>query len=128
MRFFSSIIFPQAPENNIWFIQNFFENLRRWCTTGINVTSGKFVTGTTGVIDTSDEFATSVNNTGGKFASGVNYTRDKKMGTISDCLFHILNLLPTTPTPVVHRAVNIYAKFQKKIKHPFLDTQELGEK
>ncbi len=55
--------------------------------TGINVTDGKFTTGTAGVGDTSGKLATGVNNTGGKlprvlttggkFASGVNDTGSK---------------------------------------------------
>ncbi len=34
---------PKAPENNIRFILNFFEN--SWRTTGINDIGGKFATG-----------------------------------------------------------------------------------
>ncbi len=48
-RFFSWIIFPQAPENSTSVISNLFENSRRYpqakCTTGINDTGGKFATG-----------------------------------------------------------------------------------
>jgi hypothetical protein len=47
------------------------------CTTGVNDTGGKFVTGindtdTPCVADTGGKFATGVNDTGGKFAAGVN--------------------------------------------------------
>ncbi len=70
------------------------------------------------------------------------------MGTKSDCLFHIINLLPkgvqtifktfliedffhfpsVSTTPVVHWAVNIYANFQKKIWNaPFWILRGLGE-
>ncbi len=72
-RFFSWITFPQAPDNNIRIISNFFENSRRysqvkvhhWCqrhrcqwhrwqiAASINDTGGKFATG--------------INNAGGKF-------------------------------------------------------------
>jgi hypothetical protein len=64
------------------------------------------------------------------------------MGTISECLFHILNLLPKgvqtifktflvedvfhLPPVSMTPAVNIYAKFQKNLKCPFLDTQGLA--
>jgi hypothetical protein len=60
-RFFSCIIFPQAPENNIGIISNFVSILRdvrkSRCTTGINDTGGKF--------------AAVVNYTGGKLAAGI---------------------------------------------------------
>jgi hypothetical protein len=92
--FFSRITIPQAPDNNIRIISNFFENSRRysqvkvhhrcqrhrwwwWCT-GVVDTGGKFATGIndTGsspcVVDTGGKFATGVNDTGGKFAAGVN--------------------------------------------------------
>jgi hypothetical protein len=90
-RFFSYIIFPQAPKNNNRVISIFFENLQRYLqvkgTTGINDTGGKFAasvnytcdmtpaanlplvslaanfaTGTAGFVDTSGKFATGVNN------------------------------------------------------------------
>jgi hypothetical protein len=35
------------------------------CTTGINDTGGKFAIDTVGVVDTCDEFAAGVNDTGG---------------------------------------------------------------
>jgi hypothetical protein len=79
-RFFSCIIFPQAPENNSGLISNFFWNLPRYirksrCTTRVNNTSGKFASDTsskfaTSVNYTCGKFATSINNTGGKFATG----------------------------------------------------------
>ncbi len=96
--FFSWITFPQAPDNNIRIISNFFENSRRYlrCTTGVNDTGGKlppvsrtlaanlppvsrtpaanFATSSPCVVDTGGKFATgvNVNYTGGKFAAGVN--------------------------------------------------------
>jgi hypothetical protein len=41
-------------------------------TNGINDNGGNFATSSTGVVDTSGKFATSVNDTCGKFANGVN--------------------------------------------------------
>ncbi len=46
-RFFSWITFPQAPDNNIRIISNFFENSRRYSQAkvlnfGVNDTGGKF--------------------------------------------------------------------------------------
>ncbi len=57
-RFFSLIIFAQTSENNNRIISSFFENSLRYslCTTGINNTGGKFVTG---VNDTAVNFPTS---------------------------------------------------------------------
>ncbi len=89
-RFFSWITFPQAPENNIRIVSNFFANSRRYSlvkvhhrcqrhrwqicrrcrwhrwqiAAGINDTGGKFATG---INDTGGEFATGINDTGGKF-------------------------------------------------------------
>jgi hypothetical protein len=54
--------------------QIFFKNSRKWCTTGINVTGGKFATDTAGVVDTGGKFATGVVDTGDKFAAGINGT------------------------------------------------------
>jgi hypothetical protein len=58
-RFFSQIIFFQAPENNLRILSN-FSDLKSRCTTGINNTGVKFAAG--------------VNYTGGKLANGVNDT------------------------------------------------------
>ncbi len=71
--FFSEIIFPQAPENNTKIILN-FSKVRRdihksRCTIGITVSTtpvANFAIGTTSVVDTSVEFASSVNDAGRK--------------------------------------------------------------
>ncbi len=97
-KFFSWIIFPQAPKNNIRVISNFFENLRRYrksrCPTGINTTGGKFAAGVnyTGINDTRGKFATGTSGVtienGGKLpppvltTPAVNLT-SVTMGTIS---------------------------------------------
>jgi hypothetical protein len=63
------------------------------CTTGINVTSGKFATG---VSDSGGKFSAGVNYAGGKFTTGINDTGGifatgvKK--TVSDCLHLTVNL------------------------------------
>ncbi len=69
MIFFPWIIFPQAPENTVRIISNFFENSQRFWksryTTGINNTCGKFATGAN---YTSAKFATGINETGCKLS------------------------------------------------------------
>jgi hypothetical protein len=58
----------------LWTFQIFFKNSRKWCTTSISVTGGKFATGAAGVVDTGGKFATGVVDTGDKFAAGINGT------------------------------------------------------
>jgi hypothetical protein len=60
-RFFSRIIFPQAPENNVRLISIFFENSRRYSQVegAIPVSTTptvNFAIGTAGVVDTGGKF------------------------------------------------------------------------
>ncbi len=63
LQVFSWITFPQAPENNIRVISNFFENSRRYSQVKVHhrwqIAAG--------INDTDGKYATGINNTGGKF-------------------------------------------------------------
>ncbi len=83
--FFSQIILPQAPGNNIRIISNFLENSRSQCAPRVTTTTtANFATGRVGVVDTGGKIARGVNDTGDKlvlfwlkifpFATGVNDT------------------------------------------------------
>ncbi len=75
LRFFSWIIFPQAPENNTSVISNFFENSRRYLPVLLNQRyQWQPTTIATGVNDSSIRFTTGINDIGGKFATGGNNT------------------------------------------------------
>ncbi len=100
-RFFSWIIFPQAPENNIVVISNL---------PPVSMAlAANFATSTAGVVNTGSTFSTSVNDIDGKIATGVNDTVGKllpvsttaaanlppvstTMGTLSDCWHLKVNL------------------------------------
>jgi hypothetical protein len=64
LRYFPCIIFPQAPENNIRVIAIVFENSQRYSQVKVQHRYQRHRW----------QICTSVNNTGGKFASVVNYT------------------------------------------------------
>ncbi len=66
-RFFSWIIFSQAPENNIWFITNFFKNSQRYLQVKVHHRYQQHRW----------KIAAGINDTGGKFATGVNDTDSK---------------------------------------------------
>ncbi len=66
--------------------------------------AANFATSFSSVVDTGGKFATGVNNTGGKFAAGVNNTGGK--------LFPVsptpaANLPPVSLTPVANNEINI---------------------
>ncbi len=78
-RFFSWITFPQAPDNNIRIISNFFENSRRYSQVKVHHRCQQHRWQichrcqwhrwqiAAGINDTGSKFATGINNTGGKF-------------------------------------------------------------
>jgi hypothetical protein len=76
--FFDESVSPQPQSIALGPFQIFSkirgDNRKARCTTGINVTGGKFATS---VNDTGGKIATSINDTGGKFATGVNDTGGK---------------------------------------------------
>ncbi len=107
-RFFSWLIFPQAPENNIRVISNFFENSRRYSQMKVRHRYLQYqwqichqcqlhqwqlffhryqrhrrqiLPRTAGVIDSGDKFAIGVNDTGAKFLPPVSTTFMKKFET-----------------------------------------------
>jgi hypothetical protein len=72
MRFFASgffhVTFPQAPENNIRVISNFFRKFGEiFASQGAPPVSTTAVANATGINDTGGKFATGINDTGGKF-------------------------------------------------------------
>jgi hypothetical protein len=82
-RFFSCIIFPQAPKNNTRVISNFFENSWRYSQGQIFQQYQRHwrqIVGTRSAdaVDTGGKFATDVNDTYGKFATGFKDTSGKQ--------------------------------------------------
>ncbi len=73
VRFFSWITFPQARDNNIRIISNFFENSRRYSQV---------------MVHHRWQIAAGINDTGGKFASGVNDTGSKFGHQSPLCCWH----------------------------------------
>ncbi len=77
--FFSSITFPQAPDNNVRIISNFFENSRRYSQVKVHHRCQRHRWQichrwqwhrwqiAAGINDTGGRFATGINDTGGKF-------------------------------------------------------------
>ena len=66
--FFSSISFPPAPEYPIRTVSNFFENSQRYSQVEVHHWYQRHRW----------QFATRINDTGGKFATGVNDTGGKE--------------------------------------------------
>ncbi len=81
-RFFSWIILPQAPDNNIRIISNFFENSRRYSQVKVHHRCQR----------RRCQIATGINDAGDKFATGVIDIGGKIIGTISGCRHLKVNL------------------------------------
>ncbi len=107
-RFFSWITFPQAPENNIRVISNFFENSRRYSQVKVHHRCQRHRWQCHWHRDTGGKFATGINDTGGKFCHQFRlccwhhwqichrcqrfWHRWQIMGTISGCRHLKVNL------------------------------------
>ncbi len=103
-RFFAWITFPQAPDNNIRIISNFFENSRRYSQVKVHHWCQWHRW----------QIAANINDTSGKFATGINYTGGKFCHQFPLCCWHRWQIIGTI-SGCRHLNVNLKAKIYKYV-------------